>query len=444
MEKKLNVCLLNDSFPPVIDGVANAVLNYAGIIEQSYGHAVVGTPYYPEAVDEYPFPVVRYRSVDTTRLVGYRTGYPFSASALKQLEEEKIDVIHSHCPIMSTLMARTLRKTVEAPIILTYHTKFDIDIARDIHPTLLQTAAIKMIVKNIEACDEVWVVSQGAGENLTSLGYQGPWRVMENGVDFPKGPVSREACEALGREYGVPSGVPVFLFVGRMMWYKGIRLIVDALRTLKQEGLDFQMLFVGDGMDRSEIEDYVRECGLEGECIFTGAIRDRERLRGFFSRADLFLFPSTFDTNGIVVREAAACGLASVLIRGSCAAEGVTDGGNGFLIEEDAASLAACLRERMKDEEGSRRTGGRAMEELYLSWEESVARAYERYHVVLERCRSEGWMEQESDRDEVFEVISDSVELLNRVRRLNASIINKGTALYGRLSYNGWKDRSEE
>ena len=173
MEKGLNVCLLNDSFPPVIDGVANAVLNYAGILARGPGHAVVGTPYYPGAVDEYPFPVVRYRSVDTTKLVGYRTGYPFSASALKQLEEQQIDIIHSHCPIMSTLMARTLRKTVEVPIVLTYHTKFDIDIARDIHPALLQSAAIKMIVKNIEACDEVWVVSEGAGENLRSLGYEG-------------------------------------------------------------------------------------------------------------------------------------------------------------------------------------------------------------------------------------------------------------------------------
>lgn len=438
MEKKLNVCLLNDSFPPVIDGVANAVLNYAKIIERGRGHAVVGTPYYPNAADEYPFPVVRYRSVDTTKLVGYRAGYPFSASALKQLEEERIDIIHSHCPIMSTLLARTLRKTAEAPIILTYHTKFDIDIARDIHPVVLQTTAIKMIVKNIEACDEVWVVSEGAGENLQSLGYEGDYHVMENGVDFPKGAASETVCQALRQEYGLRPETPVFLFVGRMMWYKGIRLIADALDRLKQEGLDFQMLFVGDGMDKEEIEACVCEYGLGERCFFTGAIRDREKLRGFFSLADLFLFPSTFDTNGIVVREAAACGLASVLIAGSCAAEGVTDGRNGFLTEENASALAACLRSRLADIEGCHRVGAHAMEELYLSWDEAVARAYERYQIVLDRCRKTGWIEQESDRDEVFEVISDSVELLNRVRQLNAGIKNKGTALW-MSSYNIWR-----
>lgn len=444
MSEKLNVCLLNDSFPPVIDGVANAVLNYARIIENNYGHAVVGTPYYPDAVDQYPFPVIRYRSVDTTKLVGYRTGYPFSASAMQQLEDEKIDIIHSHCPIMSTFLARTLRKTTETPIILTYHTKFDIDIARDVHPAILQPAAIKMLVKNIEACDEVWVVSKGAGENLRSLGYRGDYLVMENGVDFPKGAVHEEACMGLNREYHIRPGVPVFLFVGRLMWYKGIRIILDALRQLKAEGREFVMIFVGDGMDREEMESYAEENGLWQDCIFAGAVRDREKLRTFFSRADLFLFPSTFDTNGIVVREAAACGLASVLIGGSCAAEGITDGRNGFLIEENAEAMTACLRQRMEDLPGCHQVGACAMDEIYLSWEDAVARAYDRYHVVRERCVNDGWIEQESDRDEVFEVISDGIDLLNRIRQTNAdlkadirskstAIYDKGTALYDRL-----------
>ena len=61
---KYNVCLINDSFPPAIDGVANAVTNYADIIARQYGSPTVVTPYYPEADDSvYPFPVLRYPSV---------------------------------------------------------------------------------------------------------------------------------------------------------------------------------------------------------------------------------------------------------------------------------------------------------------------------------------------------------------------------------------------
>ena len=77
--EKLNVCLINDSFPPAIDGVANAVTNYADIISRELGQATVITPYYPEADDSvFAFPVLRYPSVDMTRLVGYRAGLPFS------------------------------------------------------------------------------------------------------------------------------------------------------------------------------------------------------------------------------------------------------------------------------------------------------------------------------------------------------------------------------
>ena len=63
---KHTICLLNDSFPPIIDGVANAVVNYAENIEKHHGHAVVVTPAVPGADDSgFPFPVVRYPSIDT-------------------------------------------------------------------------------------------------------------------------------------------------------------------------------------------------------------------------------------------------------------------------------------------------------------------------------------------------------------------------------------------
>ena len=385
--ENLSVCLLNDSFPPQIDGVANAVLNYARIIQSGPGSAVVGVPDYPGTVDSYPFPVVRYPSFDTTRLVGYRAGYPFSPRAMDALAAFHPDIIHSHCPVMSTVMARALRERLDIPVVFTYHTKFDIDIRRALYGHLLQQTAIRLLVDNISACDEVWVVSRGAGENLRSLGYQGDYIVMENGVDFPRGPADPERCEALRRELSLPPDVPVYLFVGRMMWYKGIRIVLEALAALRRRGRDFRMLLVGDGMERREMEQLTRELRLDDICLFTGAVRDREKLRAYFSLSDLFLFPSTFDTNGIVVREAAACGTASVLVRGSCAAEDVTEDVNALLIEENAASLAALLERVGADRPALRALGQRALEQLYLSWEDSVARAYARYGTVLDHYR---------------------------------------------------------
>ena len=411
---ELNVCLINDSFPPEIDGVANAVTNYAKNIAAHHGKTTVVTPDNPKADDSvYPFPVLRTPSVDLTRLVGYYAGLPFTPELQKKLESGGFDIIHSHCPISSTLLARALRDRIHVPVVMTYHTKFDIDIANAISGKLLQEEAKRFLVQNISACDEVWTVSRGAGENLRSLGYQGDYIVMPNGVDFPLGRVEERLIEEVTAGYDLPRDLPVFLFVGRMMWYKGIRIILDALRSLRESGTDFRMVFVGGGGDKEEIVSYAGHLGLNDRVFFADPIHDRERIRAWYCRADLFLFPSSFDTNGLVVREAAACGLGSVLIAGSCAAEDVEDGVSGFLIEENAESMAECLRVLCKAPERMRAVGEGAQDKIYMSWETAVDRACARYETVIERYRSGLYPPHESLSEDFIRGIARSMDAYN-------------------------------
>ncbi len=410
MNENMSVCLMNDSFPPVIDGVANAVINYANVISGGLGKAVVVTPEYPGAMDDYPFEVVRYRSMNITeKLCGYRAGYPFSSSKLDALAAEEFNIIHSHCPFASTMMARVLREKTNVPIVMTYHTKFDIDIRRALPNKLMAEQAIKFVINSISACDEVWTVSRGAGENLRNLGYEGDFVVMENGVDFPKGRADKDDAKALRQAYDVPEDTILFMFVGRLLWYKGIRLILDALKIVNDKGLNFRMMFVGDGMDRQEMEDYVKELKLSDKCIFTGAVSDREELRVFYTAGEMFLFPSEYDTNGIVVREAAACGVGSLLIEGSCAAEGIIDGRTGILSAADSAAIAKKLEFAIGHREEIHQIGEHAMNEVYISWETSVKRAYDRYGTVIERCMSGQSQRRESAIQEEFFVMLDNI-----------------------------------
>ena len=405
----MNVCLLNDSFPPVIDGVANVVMNYADVLTKMGQKVCVATPAYPDADYEgYPYSVVAYKSIDTTEIVkGYRAGNPFDRQALNKMRLFKPDIIHTHCPVASTMMARALNRDVDVPVVFTYHTKFDVDIARAVKAKTLQNEGAKIMVDNIEACDEVWTVSHGAGENLKSLGFQGDYRVVSNGVDFDKGRVEEDFVRGVTKEFDLPQELPIFLFVGRIMEYKGLPLIIDALKILSEKGRDFRMVFVGGGADAEKMRKKAAECGLSvdiknedggieafaisdkpGKIIFAGPEHDRKILRAWNTASRLFLFPSTYDTNGIVVREAAACGLASVLIKDSCAAEGITDGVNGFLIDEDAQSMARVLEECGFDRDLTGAAGQRAMDEIYISWSDAVRLAYERYEELVELKKS--------------------------------------------------------
>lgn len=410
------ICLLNDSFPPLIDGVANTVVNYARVLKQSgYGVSVV-TPNMPEADDtKWDYPVIRYPSIDLRASIGYPAGNPFSAAAIRQLKQRDIGILHSHCPMISGLLARQVRETVDVPYILTYHTKFDIDIDNAIKLKFLRAGAVKALVDNVSACDELWVVSEGAGKNIQKLGYQGDYVIMENGVDMPRHRVSDDEIAATVSGYDLPDGVPVFLFVGRIMWYKGLRIILDALAALKSQELDFRMVLIGGGTDEEEIRKYVEEMRLGDKVIFTGRLSDREKLAAWYCRADLFLFPSTFDTNGLVVREAAACSLGSVLIKDSCAAEGTHNGVDCLQIEENAASLAVCLARIMDNKQAMRRIGCKASENLYYSWDDSVHHAMERYEIVLDNHACGRYREHRQLSDGLFEFTGELIDIFSDI-----------------------------
>ncbi|MBE6900558.1 MAG: glycosyltransferase family 4 protein [Ruminococcaceae bacterium] len=424
--EELRVCLINDSFPPLIDGVANTVMNYAKTINEKGGKAIVAAPFYPKADDEkFPYKIVRFPSIDTERIIDYRAGYPFSYETLEQIKPENINIIHTHCPFASTVLARTLREPLDAPIIFTYHTKFDVDIERRVGNGYLKEKIIKGIVKNIEACDEVWVVSEGAGENLKSLGYKGDYVVMQNGVDIPKGKVPEEEMEKVTGKYGFPEGIPVFLFVGRMAWYKGLDTILEALEKLKESGEDFRMVFVGGGLDFDEVKKYSEELGLSEKCIFTGPVHDRNAIRAFYSRADLFLFPSVYDTNGLVVREAAACSLPSILIEGSCAAEGIFDCETGFLSENSAESFFEKLLFLCKNPELLKKVGENAAEKIYISWEDSVLNAAERYKTVLENYRAGKYKREQTFADEWFMAEGEFLDYISKAKNRGKNIKNE-------------------
>ncbi len=384
-----NVCLLNDSFPPILDGVSNAVVNYAKVLHERGSQVCVVTPENPQVEsDDYAFPVFRYPGVDLSKKIGYVMGNPFSAPELKKIKKQKLDILHSHCPAISNMVAMELRASLNIPMVLTYHTKFDIEIRKAIKSELFAKGAMKALVDSVSSCDELWVVSKGAGESLRSLGYKGDYIVMPNGVDMKRHLADEDLVRSVTSNMDLPQGVPVLLFVGRLMWYKGIRLILDALAALKSQNIDFRMVFVGKGQDETEIKAYAKERGLGDRCFFAGPVYDREALAAWYTSANLFLFPSTFDTNGLVVREAAACSLGSVLVKDSCASEGITDGVDGLLVEENAASLAVCLARILDRPDAMRRIGENAAQNIYISWDDAISRAIERYEIVYDNFRS--------------------------------------------------------
>lgn len=387
MNGKLKVGIFVDSFYPVVDGVSQVVNNYCKYLNKYEDVDVtLVTPRYPGGnYGQYSFKTYIYNSFGSNKSVGYRVGWPFVLKTVKDVRDMDFDIIHIHAPLASSELVRLAYKNGKAKIILTYHTKYDVDFEARLKNSLFKKAAYAFLRANVNFADEAWIVSEGSEDALRRVGFTGKCRVMENGVDFVKEPQDDNKCKALKSELGIPEGVPVFSFVGRMQWYKNLELVCNALKLVKDSGLDFRMLFVGEGTDLDGIKTLVKKLGLDGNVIFTGAVRDRERLRVFYSVTDLFLFLSTFDTAAIVVKEAAACNCPVLFAEGSDSAYGVVDGENGWFSKETPEALSEKIIEICREPEKLKAVGKKASETLYVPWSVSVDNALKRYRELLEQ-----------------------------------------------------------
>ncbi len=108
-------------------------------------------------------------------------------------------------------------------------------------------------------------------------------------------------------------------------------------------------------------------------------------MQSLFARADLFLFPSIYDNAPLVMREAAAFSLPTVVAAGSTTAEIVQDGENGFITEDDPEAMARRLKLLMGQPELLRRAGRGAAKTIYVGWEDIVNWAVDQYRAIIER-----------------------------------------------------------
>ena len=178
----------------------------------------------------------------------------------------------------------------------------------------------------------------------------------------------------------------MFLFVGQQNFKKNTDSILKAAALYKATGADFRFVFAGQGPDAEKMRALAAELGIRDVTVFPGHIADREVLKGLYARADLFVFPSLYDNAPMVVREAAAAGTPSLLIRGSCAADGVTDGENGFLCDNTPEDIAAGMARALKT---AKAVGERARETIPIPWSGIAKQVVERYSLLIERKKRE-------------------------------------------------------
>lgn len=378
--KEYNIGLFNESFPPVMDGVAVCVENYARWMQEKVGGVSVITPRNPGAdYSDKAYEVLDYLSVPVPFRPPYVTGISeMDPSFLKQILKRRFRIVHAHSPFVAGLTAARVARVQKIPLVATFHSKYRDDFSRVI-PGPMVDVLIKEIVRFYKKADAVWVPQESVKDVLFSYGYKGPVDVMPNGCDlagdYPES-YFREARASLGLD----DGTLAFLYVGQHIWEKNLRLTIEALARIKD--LPFRMFFVGTGYAENEMKELVKQLGIAGKVSFAGRVTDRERLKQYYAAADLFLFPSLYDTDGLVVREAAALDTPSIMLEEASASGMLTDGETGFKIAGTLDEYEALLRALAADPD-RRKAVGRGARSIVRSWEDIAGEALDRYNAIL-------------------------------------------------------------
>jgi 1,2-diacylglycerol 3-alpha-glucosyltransferase len=369
----------NDSFQPITDGVAAVTRSYAFGLGKRAGSDGCS-----------------YCSLPLVNRSPYRIGLPkLDRALMNRLEEIPFDIVHAHCPFSAGRLAMKIAKARNIPLVASFHTKYYEDILPTVHSKPIAKYLLHQLMEIYHQADAVWTVSESTVDTLREYGYRGPVHVIYNGTDLAVAqPDNRRsgAAQRVIKELELEENVPLLFFIGQHIWQKNLRMLIEALRILKTllqpvsgGHRAFRMVFIGSGDAAEEMHNLVKSAQLESEVSFLGVIRDREFVRGIYERADLMLFPSLYDTSGLVLREAAATLCPFILIAGSTIAEGIQDGENGFLSINDPAAFASTIKRALSSSILRQAVGLRAQQTLYRSWDTVVDEVYAEYQETINR-----------------------------------------------------------
>lgn len=382
----LKIGLFNECFPPIQDGVAQVVENYARLLQERGNDVTVATAKVPFFDYSQPYQVRNFLSIPVLMRMPYRLGVPIWMAPFQPIMNFKADIFHGHSPFTAGRIALKISKKCNAPFVMTFHSKFRDDFRRSVPSDTVVDLMIKRIMRVYEYADEVWIPQPAVLDVMREYGYKGKVEVVPNAIDFDLNGQDVSVLKAVSREkLGIKLNEFCLLFVGQIIWEKNIAYILDAVNLLRD--LPIKVFFVGKGYALKEFKEKIQTYGLSDRVIMVGQLQDRSELQTYYAASDLFLFPSLYDTFGIVLREAAVHQTPAVILKDSTCSHTLLDGVNSFMSPNGNCSVfAETIRKILFDKNRLNMVGKEAAKTLGLTWNQLMPEVEDRYrHLILRK-----------------------------------------------------------
>ncbi len=335
-ERALRIAVFSDSALPILNGVSVSidVLNHE---LRRRGHSVhLFAVNVPGAQDTDPN-THRFWGLETPISRGYPVAIPPFYRMLRTFRKQEFDIIHTHTPFFLGMVGLRWAESHDLPIVSTYHTLYD----RYAHyfPVLPRRYIRFKVAKHTNFyynhVQHVFTPSEVSAKWLRRHSVDTPITVV---------PTAGTAVRTMNRAevrfaLGIPPEAKILLYVGRLAREKNLETLLDAAKLMFSADPSLWLWFVGDGPFREECVDMVRARSMGNRVKFVGFV-PRAEVDRYYAAADLFLFASITETQGLVVQEAMSYGLPAVVVAGGGASAAVIDGETGFVTKNEPDVLA--------------------------------------------------------------------------------------------------------
>ena len=365
----MRIAMLTNNYRPFVGGVPISVERQAQELVRLGHDVTVFAPHYGDTKEEREAvrredeaaleKVVRYRARRKKMDNGmvYPAVYPVEITRV--FENETFDCIHVHHPMFVGPLGVKLGKRYGIPVIFTCHTRYEdylhyIPAFRvDGKSSAVKKRAVEWIRTKVipsyigwfaDQCDLVLAPSAGMQRVLRGYGMKSRSAVFPTGLEESFFRTAPERAMRIRKEWG-RGKKHLLVTVSRLEREKNYGFLLRGIAGLRDRiGDDFHVLILGDGSQKAELKVRASILGIRDMVTFVGNVPN-DQVRDYLEAADLFLFASTSETQGIVLAEAMAAGAPVVAVRAVGTDDIIENGVNGFLTEESEEEWAGCAAE---------------------------------------------------------------------------------------------------
>lgn len=354
----MKIGIFSDSYRPYVSGVVLSIETFAKELAR-LGHEIfIFAPDYPQVKGNESH-VFRFPSFHTPLNPEFYIALPISKLAREYVSNIDLDLIHVHSPFTLGQVGVKVVRHLDIPIVFTYHTLYD----QYMHyaPLVGQITKAGMVKYTTDFCNRCNLVitpTEVIKEMIIENGVKKPVIAIPTGIYTER--FQHGDPDFLSEQFGVPRNKQVLLFVGRIGKEKNLLFLLHAFALIAKQEQDVVLVLVGSGPEQKVLQNSAVDMGIGDKVFFTGKLSP-ETVAGAYSSADIFVFPSVTETQGLVLVEAMAAGLPVVAKAAYGSLAMVQDGVTGYLCEGAEQEFAAKTLSILHDSERKMRMSAAAL-----------------------------------------------------------------------------------